>query len=328
MIRIKIRAGGKPSGGASLDFDLRDILNVFGAQVLNLRPVGICLFVWVSAQSAIVAERLPSLTDSSLCALGLTHQTLDAVVDCASRYVVGLERTLTSIVSEERYQQFGLIDGFDRSVALRSDFLIVKNPAGPGWLPFRDVYEVDGKAVRDRNERLTRLFLEKPASALDEGRRIMDEGARYNIGGFRNVNVPTIALTFLEPANRPRMVVRKAGEKTIDRTRCWAIEFEERGRPTVIKGGEGVDVPASGVFWIEPATGQLVRTFLKIQYGYAQHETIVTFRVESRLNVLVPTEMIESFTHTAGHFSVRGRATYSNFKRFQVTTHETGSPLG
>src|SRR5262245_5014569 len=41
---------------------------------------------------------------------------------------------------------------------LRSDFLLVKSPANEDLVPFRDVLEVDGVPVRDREQRLATLF--------------------------------------------------------------------------------------------------------------------------------------------------------------------------
>src|SRR5262245_39193073 len=41
---------------------------------------------------------------------------------------------------------------------LRSDFLLVKSPGSADLVPFRDVLVVDGVAVRDREQRLAKLF--------------------------------------------------------------------------------------------------------------------------------------------------------------------------
>ena len=86
---------------------------------------------------------------------------------------------------------------------LKSDLLLVRAPAGDRWIEFRDVFEVDGKPVRDRNERLTKLFLAPSASTQQQVDDIAAASARYNIGGVnRNVNLPVLALTVLEPQNR------------------------------------------------------------------------------------------------------------------------------
>ena len=55
---------------------------------------------------------------------------------------------------------------------MRSDLLLVRVPGRDGWLPFRDVYEVDGRAVRDRSERLKKLFIEAPETAVNAATQI------------------------------------------------------------------------------------------------------------------------------------------------------------
>ena len=128
------------------------------------------------------------------------------LLDRASRYVESFQRNFGSVVAEERYEQTlrRVIGGNTTSVqrggggpmetVLVSDFLLVQVP-GEGWLPFRDVFERDGKQVRDRQERLAALFLKGSSrSAFEQARAIMDEGARYNIGNVaRNINMPTLA---------------------------------------------------------------------------------------------------------------------------------------
>ena len=88
---------------------------------------------------------------------------------------------------------------------LRSDFLLVKID-NRRWLPFRDVFERDGRPVRDRQDRLTKLFLGGATnSALVQAEKIMNESARYNIGnGTRTINVPRAGASSGPPSARPR----------------------------------------------------------------------------------------------------------------------------
>ena len=73
---------------------------------------------------------------------------------------------------------------------LRSDFLLVKSPETDALVPFRDVIEVDGVAVRDREARLAKLFLNATPTSADDtmarAERIREEGARYNLGNMRS----------------------------------------------------------------------------------------------------------------------------------------------
>ena len=54
-----------------------------------------------------------------------------------------------------------------RHRALRSDFLLVKSPETDALVPFRDVIEVDGVQVRDREARLAKLFLNATPTSVD-----------------------------------------------------------------------------------------------------------------------------------------------------------------
>ena len=88
---------------------------------------------------------------------------------------------------------------------LLSDFLLVKLPGRRLSIPFRDVLEVDGREVGDREARLTRLFLQPAPDALTRAREIAAESARYNIGNMaRTINVPALALDVLRPSAQPR----------------------------------------------------------------------------------------------------------------------------
>jgi hypothetical protein len=109
--------------------------------------------------------------------LGAQTPDLDTLLDKASDYVAEYERTFVGVVAEETYRQqvrggrAGTdLRGFPVEAPaqrrdLKSDVLLVRAPAGDRWMQFRDVVEVDGKPVRDRDERLTKLFLQPSADA-------------------------------------------------------------------------------------------------------------------------------------------------------------------
>ena len=85
----------------------------------------------------------------------------------AGLYVDEFQRQLSSIVAEETYLQevvpavgmYGNAGGAIQRRRLRSDLLLVRPENGDRWVQFRDVFEVDGRLVRDREERLVKLFL-------------------------------------------------------------------------------------------------------------------------------------------------------------------------
>ena len=71
-------------------------------------------------------------------------------------------------------------------------------------------------AVRDRDDRLRRLFLEPGEDIWGQVQAIQDEGARHNLGIVeRNINVPLFLLRFLQAENRPRFSFRLAGKRKV-----------------------------------------------------------------------------------------------------------------
>jgi hypothetical protein len=47
-------------------------------------------------------------------------------------------------------------------------------PVRGDWLAYRDVFEVDGRQVADRPDRLLKILVESPQADFDQARRIAD----------------------------------------------------------------------------------------------------------------------------------------------------------
>ena len=115
--------------------------------------------------------------------------SLATVLERAGQYVRRLDRDWSGVVAEESYSQestttprFGPPVRASRD--LKSDVLLVLADVGDRDVAFRDVFEVDGNAVRDRDDRLARLFLDKAPSASEQLQRIRAESARYQPGRY------------------------------------------------------------------------------------------------------------------------------------------------
>jgi hypothetical protein len=259
--------------------------------------------------------------------------SLDELLDRASRYVEAFQRAFGSVVAEERYEQttrrvMGATTtsvqrggGGPTDTVLVSDFLLVQVP-GEGWLPFRDVFERDGKQIRDRQERLAALFLNGSSRAsFDQARAIMDESARYNIGNVsRNINVPTLPLPFLLAINRKRFQFKSV--KRGDDDPGTVVEFRESGRPTFISTTGGRDLPVSGRFWIDERDGIVLRTELHALDTSVEAHITVSYEPDAGTGLRVPVRMEERYRRGRDPVEVRGVATYSRFRRFQVSTSE------
>ena len=139
------------------------------------------------------------------------EQALSDILQRAGSYVEAFQQQLSGIVAEETYvQQIVPVPGMNaRGLRvrrrLRSDLLLLRPEGAATWVQFRDVFEVDGEAVRDRQGRLARLFLRGGLSAAKQVEEIRAQSARYNIGSVaRTMNVPVLPLAVLAPSSQPR----------------------------------------------------------------------------------------------------------------------------
>jgi hypothetical protein len=248
---------------------------------------------------------------------------LASTLSSAAGYLSRFVDEYANVVAEEHY--FQTVDprtgGRLQRRELRSDFLLVKPAGTTDWLQFRDVIEVDGVRVPDRDERLVDLFVKTaPAAMQPRLQQIWEESARYNLGSLhREANLPLVALCFLQDTytDRFEFSLEKPDQKSPDAV----VSYRETGRPTVIRGSGDTEQPTHGRFWIDRATGAVRKSELKYEGPSAFTTITTTFRAESGFDVLVPGEMIED--HSSPRTGrITGRATYAKFRRFTVATDE------
>lgn len=193
--------------------------------------------------------------------------SLDDVLRRMGEYVASYGEQASVIVAVEKYTQAltSWDGGTFRPRHLVAELAMVKTGDEGEWIGFRDVVQVDGTRVVDREDRL-RSILTRRDGTLTEARRLADESSRFNVGPvIRNFNVPTTALFFLSTANQPRFTFTKKDEKTIDRVSTWEVTFRETKRPTLVKTRAGKDVPCEGSVWVVPSDGTIVRTRLSLR---------------------------------------------------------------
>jgi hypothetical protein len=249
--------------------------------------------------------------------------TLEAILGRATMYVSTFLDKFSNVVTEERYRQAVRSPsrvGADRR-EMRSDLIVIKDGTPFGWTVLRDVFEVDGKPVRDREERLTKIVTQPSADARAQAARIADESARYNIGpGVRTTNTPEMSILFLQKSLQPRFTFRLGERDPSMGDQIWIVEFREQGRPTLIRGDKDSDLPAFGRFWIDASTGQVRQSEINLRPPAARWIVTTTFEPDARLGIAVPIEMREYYQWWATE--VTGTATYSRFRTFTVTTDE------
>jgi hypothetical protein len=270
----------------------------------------------------------------------------DAVLQRVGDYLDRYEQDLTAIVAQEDYRQRYLPSSLPGAASLgavrvssrhlRSDVLVLADPVR-GWVTFRDVFEVDGKPVRDRDERLATLFSTPTDDAVARAEAITAESARYNvdvngISSSRTLNVPTAALLYLRRAFQPRSTFTLAGVQRSEGQRVAELAFVEQALPRIIRSpGE---LPMGGRAWVDAESGRVQRTSLDYTLHNRQLATEATIEVTyadvPRLALWLPAGMREKYeSRLDGRFvgAITAEATYSNFRRFSVAVTEKHGDL-
>jgi hypothetical protein len=240
----------------------------------------------------------------------------------AHAYVVEYEDDLSGIVAEEHWRQRivrpeGSVVG---ERVLRSDYLVYQLLPEEQWFAFRDVFEVDGAPVRDRNQQFGELLARGSTSIAEQETKLAAASAQYNLGPvYRTIDRPTFVLAFLRPAYRSRFDFEKVGEEVVNGTATWVMSYREIKEPTFVRTRTGKSLKSHGRLWIEPTTGRLVRSELVSGATRAVPERatiVVTFGPTPDLPFWVPVEMSEVYDNPRERAADRitGLATYSNFR--------------
>jgi hypothetical protein len=268
----------------------------------------------------------PLLLTGILVAAVLSGRRADAqslrveeLIPRATAYAHLFVERFSSVVAEERYEQAITIPR--RKRILVSDFLLVKSPGDDLWNSFRDVAEVDGKPVRDREERLTKLFLTPSSNALRRAGEIREASARHNLIDIGTLNNPLIVIAFLQSQYVDRFRFNLAGLEKKLGPDVRTVRFVEARRPTVLKMNANGDLFSRGLIWIEEGTGRVVKTELQLGGQAAPIRITTLFTFEEALGINVPTVMEDWYPDRTGEF--RGKASYGKFRRFEVKTEET-----
>ena len=266
---------------------------------------------------------------------------LDVVLARAADYISRYQQQLRGLVAEETYRQNVTRRGAGRPTdqrgrmsregrELKSDLLLVKLGEGNFWMQFRDTFEVDRKPVRDRDQRLAKLFIDAKTDARAQAESIQQESSRYNLGPLmRTVNVPILALLFFDRSVQPNLKFEQGKAGNVRRfnglaepSAIWMIEDKETGKVTMVRGVNDRDIPSHGRVWLDSRTGRVLQTELVSEDTDLRAEIDVTYKAEPGVELLVPGEMREVYTIRRSDTRIDGRATYSKFRKFTVTTEE------
>ena len=303
-------------------------------------PGAIAAFVVAAMVAAAPAAQEPAPAPSL---------PVSAVMSAAASYVEHYAERLSGLVMEEKYvQDVEQLNRFGYRVttrggvshrALRSDLLLVRPEGGDAWMQFRDVFEVDGKPVRDRNDRLEKLFLQPSKSTGAQAEKIVRESARYNIGDIeRTINLPLLAMSVLDRRMQPNFQFRIAGSDDqttlpkaaafVERPGALMIAFNEISIRTMITTPQGKNLRSHGRFWFAMPEAEVLMTELAVD-DYTLSATIhVAYARQPEIAIPVPVEMHELYLNRLNNSTkVEGTATYSNYRQFNVKVDEQIAPV-
>jgi hypothetical protein len=259
--------------------------------------------------------------------------TLELLLGRSGWYVLEFLDKFSNVVAEETYLQdssvpmqstalLGRPGAVARNRRLKSDFLLVSVSTAQDWVPFRDVFEVDAQPIRDREQRLARLFLKPSLDSMVQANRIQEESARYNLGNMkRTVNNPVLGLVVLQADMQHRFKYSLGRIDSKVGPNAWVIEYQENARPSIVRGRSDLDLFAHGRLWIDAPTGRILKTEILLEQPSLRARITTSFRFDDRFDIAVPYEMQEEYRFDNGT-RVTAIANYDRFRRFDVSTDE------
>lgn len=279
------------------------------------------------ALSALVAVGLLAVRPN-LCAQNSATPPVDLSRTLArsAAYLDDYALRFSALVADEVYDMVSIPErpAHASQERLRSDLLLLAVEDGD-WVQFRDVYQVNGRAVRDHEQRVLNILQRPGGNSMALLREIGAESARYNLGRVdRNFNTPTFALSYLTRARQRRSSFSLVGPVAVGGTSAIEIGFREQARPSAIQSTDR-DTSTTGRFWVRTDTGAVLRTQLQCESAANGGPTAtidVVYATDPRLKILVPVRMDEAYV--TAHEIDRGHATYSNIRQFSVDAHAIG----
>ena len=254
------------------------------------------------------------------------------IVATASRWTARFELGLSGLLFRERYLQ--KIDGAalnipstrssrgsGRELFTEANLFLLRADATREFVLFRDVYSRNGSDVADHTQRLEKLLVDGTAKSFEQARRLTDASAANNVGFVtRNINIPTLAFRYLEASRIRGVQFRRVGEETVDGLPTTIVDFQEIAVPTLVRGTNDSDLPASGRYWIHAGSGAVVRAHVEFTAPDVTGRMEVDLRLHRELAAWVPEQMTEIWRGDGQR--VMGFGQYDRYTRLNVSTTE------
>ena len=194
-----------------------------------------------------------------------TGPSLDTLLERLSSYLLQYEPVISEVIADEfMTQQERRLTGSwwnPERRQLRSEVAFMRLPSNGDWIGFRVVQQMDGRPVREPQDRLQRL-LAAGGEDYQRGLAMALESASYNMGNPRTINMPLLAFEILHPRNRARLAFERHALERLNGRQLQRIDFVETSIPTIIQSQRGGDLRSRGSVWIEEATGAIYQTVI------------------------------------------------------------------
>ena len=260
----------------------------------------------------------------------LQTPTAEEIASRLHGYLLAYEPKLSELIADERMRQQDLPGVEVRGDSqphyvrtLQSEVAFVALPGAAGWLGFRRVLKVDKDDVADGAGSLREVLSSGAKDDYQKAKELLADGARFNLGEPRTINLPNLPLEMLHPRHAKRFSVRTTGQESVRGTRTTRLVFVETFSPTIIKATDGGDMRSIITAWVEPATGRLLRADVITRdprpgAGAFDNVVAVRFKEHTELGLLVPDTMREEFFAGKGR-RAWGEASYTNYRRFTTS---------
>jgi len=256
--------------------------------------------------------------------------TLEDVLAKAAQYVTAFTDQSRALVCEEAYEHtyyrrmLNTAGGSERvpqnTRRWVAEKVVLATPAdekaGFPWIEFRDIVNLDKKPARDGVSRLPKLLIEPKVPDLTEALQITKESAGQQTGRLeRMVLLPRLPAIFLHAVNQPRFAFTKGGSRTIKGVKTVEIKYQETGRPTLLRATDGGNAPTNGSFWIDPATGAVLSSFLKNGDSSAVYDELtITHALDAATSLWLPASLVERMYDSEDEKEIDGKGTFTNWR--------------
>ena len=265
-----------------------------------------------------------TLIAAALIAFTAQGERADLIRERLDQYLIGYEPALSTVIADElmtqRTQDRRWVVNNRR---IRSEVAFLSLPGGTGWMGFRRVVEVNGKAIKDSSSAtLGELMSQGRSNDYEQARALLAASAAHNLGAPRTINLPNLPLELLHPRHRRRFSHEIFARDKLRGVPTVLLRLTEQNSPTIIRQADGGDMKTVVWAWVEPNTGRLLRAQVdardaRMGVGSFSAEIRVDFKDEKKLGMLVPDSMTETFFVDRGSGS--GSAKYSNYRRFETS---------